>query len=85
MKPPPGLRAFRVTAEGREVFVMVLERRRPGEELLSPAELAVIELVKQGLSNAAIARSRATSERTVANQIASAYRKLGVRGRAELT
>jgi DNA-binding NarL/FixJ family response regulator len=51
---------------------------------LGKAEKAVVELVLRGLSNAAIARERDCSPRTVANQIASAYKKLGVASRREL-
>ena len=40
--------------------------------------------VLAGLANAAIARRRGTSARTVANQVASIFRKLGVQSRAEL-
>jgi DNA-binding NarL/FixJ family response regulator len=38
----------------------------------------------EGRSNAEIARDRGTCARTVANQIASMFRKLGVQSRAEL-
>jgi DNA-binding NarL/FixJ family response regulator len=38
-----------------------------------------------GLSNAAIARARGRSPRTIANQLQSIYRKLGVASRAEMT
>jgi DNA-binding NarL/FixJ family response regulator len=36
------------------------------------------------MSNAAIARERKTSVRTVANQVASLFRKTGARSRAEI-
>ncbi len=51
---------------------------------LSTAERDVALLVADGCSHRDIARSRCASLRTVANQIASAYRKLGVSGRFEL-
>ena len=51
---------------------------------LSPAERQVARLAAAGLPNAEIARSRGSAVRTVANQIASAFRKLGVRSRLEL-
>jgi DNA-binding CsgD family transcriptional regulator len=44
----------------------------------------VAELALQGLSNDDIARARGTSTRTVANQLASAYRKLGIGSRLQL-
>jgi DNA-binding NarL/FixJ family response regulator len=55
----------------------------PADRLTS-AEIAVAELAVAGLGNAEIGRRRGTSERTVANQLASIYRKLGVGSRTEL-
>lgn len=52
--------------------------------MLSRAERAVVMLALDGLSNQEIARARGTSLRTVANQIASIFRKLGVGSRPEL-
>lgn len=51
---------------------------------LTEAEREVLALVREGLSNAEIARRRGRSVRTVANQIASIFAKCGVRSRAEL-
>lgn len=51
---------------------------------LAPAEHAVIALLIEGQSYAEIAQTRRTSIRTVANQVASGFRRLGVSGRAEL-
>ena len=51
---------------------------------LAPAEHAVINLLVEGQSYAEIAQTRQTSVRTVANQVASGFRRLGVSGRAEL-
>jgi DNA-binding NarL/FixJ family response regulator len=65
----------------------VLSARRPDIELgrvLSPAEYAVARLLVEGLSHAEIAASRRASTRTVANQLATAFQKLGVSGRSEL-
>lgn len=59
----------------------------PGREAfsgLSSAERAVILEVIAGRSNAAVAARRQVSARTVANQLASAYRKLGVSSRRDL-
>jgi DNA-binding NarL/FixJ family response regulator len=44
----------------------------------------LVRLAVEGLSNKEIAESRESSERTVANQLASIYRKLRVNSRAEL-
>lgn len=51
---------------------------------LAPAEHAVIDLLIEGRCYAEIAQARETSIRTVANQVASGFRRLGVSGRAEL-
>ena len=51
---------------------------------LAPAEHTVITLLIEGMSYAEIAQARRTSVRTVANQVASGFRRLGVSGRAEL-
>lgn len=51
---------------------------------LTLAERDVAERAAIGASNRAIARARGTSERTVANQLASIFGKLGVGSRAEL-
>lgn len=51
---------------------------------LTEAEADVTRLVLEGLSNQAIAAARASSDRTVANQLASIYRKVGVNSRSEL-
>ena len=51
---------------------------------LSSAEREVLVLALQGKSNVAIAQSRGTAARTVANQLSSIFRKLGVVSRAEL-
>src|SRR5262249_35598301 len=51
---------------------------------LSDAEQAVVTGLLDGKRIAAIARERGTSPRTVSNQIASVYRKLGVSSRREV-
>jgi DNA-binding CsgD family transcriptional regulator len=61
--------------------------RRPDSLLtkwLAPAEHAVIHLLIEGMTYAEIADVRRTSVRTVANQVASGFRRLDVSGRAEL-
>lgn len=60
---------------------------RPDRSLaawLAPAEHAVINLLIEGMTYAEIAQARDTSIRTVANQVASGFRRLNVSGRAEL-
>lgn len=51
---------------------------------LTPAEELVLSGIIAGASNETIARRRGTSARTVANQVASIFRKCGVGSRAEL-
>jgi DNA-binding CsgD family transcriptional regulator len=51
---------------------------------LSPAERAIAGHILEGLTNARIAEKRSTSVRTIANQVASLFRKLGVMSRTEL-
>jgi DNA-binding CsgD family transcriptional regulator len=50
----------------------------------SSAEAEVLICILQGHTNAAIAGLRGTSPRTVANQVASIFRKVGVSSRLEL-
>ena len=60
---------------------------RPDNDLsewLSPAEYAVTRLLIEGKSYHEMAKLRDTSKRTVANQLASAFHRLGISGRAEL-
>lgn len=90
---PPGIAAPRaLTAKelevGGERFVLLEwpaclpEPAVPAA--LTPAEAAVAALAATGLSNAQIAAARGAAARTVANQLARAFRKLGARSRAEL-
>lgn len=51
---------------------------------LTRAEREVVRDVLAGCATTEIARIRGRSPRTVANQLASIYRKLGVSSRAEL-
>ncbi|MCC6621660.1 MAG: hypothetical protein IT385_10425 [Deltaproteobacteria bacterium] len=51
---------------------------------LPAAEREVVRLALGGLGNAAIAQVRGVSPRTIANQLASAYRRLAVSSRREL-
>jgi DNA-binding NarL/FixJ family response regulator len=81
---PIGLRASRVTIDGEELAVFSFSLPPPTlPSSLSEAERDVAIAVLEGLSNTEIAASRGTSARTVANQVASLFRKLGVRSRTE--
>jgi DNA-binding CsgD family transcriptional regulator len=83
--PPSDLRA-RIVRLGSHPYVLLSFKRKDAERTfgLTPAERRVALALLEGLSNAEIACLRGSSPRTVANQIASLYRKVGVRSRAEL-
>ena len=66
---------------------LVLGVARPEVTLagqLSPAEYQTMCLLVEGFSYARIAHSRKVAGRTVANQVASMFRRLGISGRSEL-
>jgi len=67
-----------------DVLVASAKANAQSLEGLTSAERAVAEAVMRGMANAAIAKERGTSERTVANQIRRVFAKLGVRSRGEL-
>jgi DNA-binding CsgD family transcriptional regulator len=78
-------RIARLEHDGGARWVVSIERPDltfPAQ--LSSAELAVVRQLVQGSSHAQISRVRGTSTRTVANQLSTAFRKLGVSGRGEL-
>ncbi|HVU01523.1 MAG TPA: LuxR C-terminal-related transcriptional regulator [Polyangiaceae bacterium] len=52
---------------------------------LTPVEREVLSVLVLGIKNRDIAARRGTSDRTVANQVQSIFRKLGVHSRAELS
>lgn len=80
-----GVDSFEIELDG-ETLVVVSLPITTGDvlETLTPIERAVALDAVAGLSNAAIAKKRERSVRTIANQLASIYRKLGVGSRAEL-
>jgi DNA-binding NarL/FixJ family response regulator len=57
----------------------------PWQADLTAAEIDVVHDVLAGLSNAQIGKKRGTALRTVANQVAAVFRKLGVSSRLELS
>ncbi|MBI2390673.1 MAG: helix-turn-helix transcriptional regulator [Deltaproteobacteria bacterium] len=57
---------------------------RADDPRLNETERGIVAAILRGESNAAIAQARGTSPRTVANQIARMFKKLGVGSRAEL-
>lgn len=58
--------------------------RPPHDDVLTPAEWAVVHAVRHGLSNARIAVRRGISRDAVKFHVRNAVAKLGLRGRAEL-
>lgn len=80
------LELFEVEVGGERFVIMSLPARADGNTYasLSAAERDVASDAAAGLSNAEIANKRGRSARTIANQLASVYRKLGVASRAEL-
>lgn len=83
--PPRELELSRFDSGDGEMVVLAfpVDGAATGDAL-TPAEHAVVAAIEAGMSNAEIARVRGTSARTVANQIASIFRKLKVGSRAEL-
>src|SRR5436190_13058546 len=82
---PRSLRVFFLPLDGKRHAVLSFDL--PDEDIpasMTGAERAVLTLLLGGRSNADIARTRRTSPRTVANQIAAIYKKLGVSSRREL-
>jgi DNA-binding NarL/FixJ family response regulator len=79
------LGAIPVRIEGAELtlFVVTIPPLEPPNGL-TDAEREVVRGVIEGRSNREIATERGTSSRTVANQLQSAFRRLGVSGRGQL-
>ncbi len=79
-----GVRIARLSARGLDVIVLELEADVMLTSTLSRAEREVMRLCLAGRSNGSIAAERGVALRTIANQLAAVYQKLGVRSRAEL-
>jgi DNA-binding CsgD family transcriptional regulator len=72
-------------SDGRELLIFSGRSGDPSAFAeLGEAERTVARLAGDGSTNAEIAAARGTSERTVAHQLTSIYRKLGVGSRGEL-
>ena len=83
---PRGLRAsrFNVGVEDMMVLSYTFEPQTGALHILTEAERDVANRLTTGVSSKEIAEARGTSVCTVANQISSLYRKLGVGSRTEL-
>jgi DNA-binding NarL/FixJ family response regulator len=77
-------RAFRLEFWGEELLVVSVPLRQQMPSALTSAEQEVARALARGASNADIARERASSVYTVANQVASILRKLGVASRSQI-
>jgi DNA-binding CsgD family transcriptional regulator len=82
--PAGALRMSRFELDGDRYTVLSYPSPQVNLPGLSAAESQVAGLLLEGRTHDEIAKSRGTSRRTVANQIASIYKKLGVSSRAEL-
>lgn len=73
-------------AEGGQLLVVrfPLSSSTPASSKLTAAEREVVRRVLDGRRTSEIAAARRTSPRTVANQLQSVFRKLGIASRAEL-
>jgi len=78
-----GLRKLGVTSRVALVRLFGAPPRR-GVERLTPSERAIVALLFEGCSYDDIAAQRRRKRSTVARQLSSIYRKLGVCSRAEL-
>lgn len=72
--------------DSEQIFRVVGVARPDGRlaPILPPAEFAVVRALLEGRNYMQIAANRGTSIRTVANQLAAAFRRLGVSGRGSL-
>lgn len=90
LSAPTDLEVHRFTL-GAEEYVALsfpVQAGQQGESLarvqLTQSEREICLLVLEGHSNTEIGRRRGTSPRTIANQVAALYRKLGIGSRREL-
>ncbi|MEV1024712.1 response regulator transcription factor [Streptomyces sp. NPDC050264] len=85
--PPEELAAaVRTAASGRSalapaIALRLMDRLRAPSEALSRRELEVLQLVRDGLSNAEIARQLFLSQATIKSHLVHIYAKLGVDSR----
>lgn len=84
-RPPRQLhaRVLEIDGERYAVFEWPLERGE-GWRTLTSAELEIVELLREGLTDRDIATRRGRTRSTITKQIDSVFRKLGVQSRREL-
>lgn len=88
---PDGARFFILETENEKIAVVsfpevdpLLPAANGSSSVFTAAELAILRQLLLGHSNITIARARRRSARTVAHQVASIFRKVGVGSRREL-
>ena len=81
----PGLEAETFEIDGLDLVIFEVELRPQFPAVLTTAEREVARLACKGHTMAEIAQRRRVHYRTVANQLASIYRKVGVHSSTELT
>lgn len=84
-RAPTLARLTRIKANGEKYWLVSVQR--PDLDFpvpLSEAEAFVVRELVSGRTHAEISERRATSPRTIANQLASAFKKLGVSGRGAI-
>jgi len=84
IEAPRGLVAEKLDVEGDEFLLLAFPAERGDLTGLTSAEQEVATELLQGKSYQEIARRRGTTSGTVANQVRSIFRKIGVRSRSEL-
>jgi DNA-binding CsgD family transcriptional regulator len=82
--PPLGLDVTYTEVEGVQYAVFAFSIAVADDVPLTRTERGVVLGVLRGLSNVELALTRNVSTRTIANQLASIYRKLSIASRAEL-
>jgi DNA-binding NarL/FixJ family response regulator len=81
---PPGLTVETLEVGGETLVVFAFPTKGDALGPLTEAERDVVDLILRGLTTAQIAAARGVAKATVASQLQSIYRKLGVASRAEL-
>jgi DNA-binding CsgD family transcriptional regulator len=70
---------------GAERRIVSQTRAKTGWDSLTDAELKVVSLIAQGVTNRAVATRLHLSLHTVKTHVRNAFAKLGINSRAELT
>jgi DNA-binding CsgD family transcriptional regulator len=82
--PLPEARLYTSSANPGHLTVRVSRPDYVLSDALTPREQAIVRRLVEGWSTSSLAAERRTSGRTIANQLASVFRKMNVSGRREL-